>query len=155
MKAHCVVGIRACCSSLGNYELGNLAPTRNDKVCLWKMSPGLDLSARVLQNSGLSQDCLHCSCLGCDHLKLQGQVGQGRKDSLPEWGVLGHVLSLCQWVHCVPTSTQPWRLALWHLVWEDWGEGWRCTFITKFCLVWRPVYSFSAGMCVCVCVLEG
>lgn len=100
-------------------------PPGNDKVCLWKMSPGLELSARVLRNSGLSQDCLHCCCLDCDHLKLRGQVGQGKEDSLPERGGAGPCAATRS-VGALDPQPPPRLEAFlsWYLVWEDWVEGW-------------------------------
>lgn len=70
---------------LGMTRMETWLPPGSDKVCLWKMSPGFELSARVLRNSGLSQDCLHCSCLRWDPSKLQGQAGQGREKIPSLW----------------------------------------------------------------------
>lgn len=51
-------------------------PTGNNKACLWKMNPGPELRARVLQHSELSQDLVQiCFCPG--QWPLEAVEGRG------------------------------------------------------------------------------
>lgn len=64
----------------GMMRMETRLPPGSDKVCLWNMSPGLELRARVLRNSELSQEPLQWSRLRRGHLKPPGQAGQGREE---------------------------------------------------------------------------